>query len=198
VKWIAVTQRVEQFPSYNERRDALDQRWCQFLEACGYVPLLLPSCCADPVALIDAVSVSGILLTGGNSLQAYGGHAPERDALERSLLSSALERRIPLIGVCRGMQVIQDYFGVPLERVAGHIAIKQEVVVQGRVEFVNSYHEWGAQQTVPFLKPWAVAADGVIEAVSHQEAPIHGIMWHPERFEVFRQWDLEWFRSVFG
>ena len=48
-----------------------------------------------------------MVLTGGNDLAALGGDAPERDATENALLDAAESRRLPVIGVCRGMQVIQ-------------------------------------------------------------------------------------------
>lgn len=72
----------------------------------------------------------GIVLTGGNSLCKYGGNAPERDENEHTLIDYAVQNNIPLYGLCRGMQVILDYFGIELENVAFHAATSEDGVVE--------------------------------------------------------------------
>jgi gamma-glutamyl-gamma-aminobutyrate hydrolase PuuD len=198
VKRIAVTQRVEILPGYGERRDALDQRWTDFLARVDMLPLLVPNNPAALPGLLENLPVDGILLTGGGDLTAYGGNAPERDATEAALIRFAIEERVPLIGVCRGMQAIQHFFGVHLEAVTGHVAAEQTVIVDGRPQFVNSYHCYGSISTIPDLEVRALAQDGVIEAVRHRRHPIHGVMWHPERLSPFRTADMEMFARVFG
>ena len=198
MKRIAVTQRVEIVPSYGERRDALDQRWTAFLARAGILPLLVPN---DPDALprlLDAYPLDGILLSGGGDLMAYGGNTPERDATDASLIRFAIKESVPLIGVCRGMQSIQLFFGVGLEAVSGHVAKEQSVIVDGQPQAVNSYHGFGTRSTIPDLEVRALAEDGVIEAVRHRRHAIHGVMWHPERLSPFRAADLEFFADIFG
>lgn len=198
MKWIAVTQRVEIVPAYGERRDALDQRWTEFLLRAGLSPLLVPNNGASLPGMLDGFPLAGVLLTGGGDLAQYGGHTPERDAVESALIRLAVERRLPLLGVCRGMQAIQHHFGVSLEPVSGHVAKDQTVIVEGRAQVVNSYHNFGARTTLPDLEVWATAEDGVIEAVRHRRHAILGVMWHPERLSPFREADIEMFRNTFG
>ena len=198
MKRIAVTQRVEIVPGYGERRDALDQRWTDFLASIDLLPLLVPNNPATLPGLLDNFSIDGILLSGGGDLTAYGGNAPERDATEAALIRFAIEEEIPLIGVCRGMQAVQHFFGVRLEAVTGHVAAEQTVIMDGRPQTVNSYHCFGSISTVADLEIRALAQDGVIEAVRHRRHPIHGVMWHPERLSPFRTADIEMFASVFG
>ena len=198
MKRIAVTQRVEIVPSYGERRDALDQRWTDFLARVDMLPLLVPNNPAALPGLLENFPVDGILLTGGGDLTVYGGNAPERDATEAALIRFAIEEGVPLIGVCRGMQAVQHFFGVRLEAVTGHVAAEQTVIVDGRPQSVNSYHRFGSISTVPDLEVRALAQDGVIEAVRHRRHAIHGVMWHPERLSPFRTADIEMFASVFG
>lgn len=196
---VALSQRVEIVAGRGERRDSLDQRWAAFLERCGIVPVPVAN---DPVPvprLLTELPVRGVLLTGGGDLVEYGGNAPERDATERALLRHALDHDVPVMGVCRGMQAIQHYFGVPLAAVQGHVAAQLTITIEGRREEVNSYHDFGARSTVPDLEVWAVADDGVVKAVRHRRRHVEGIMWHPERFApVFRADDIERFRRFFG
>jgi N5-(cytidine 5'-diphosphoramidyl)-L-glutamine hydrolase len=198
MKWIAVTQRVEIVPGYGERRDALDQRWTDFLRQAGLSPLLIPNNVASLPGMLEELPLSGVLLTGGGDLAQYGGQMPERDAVESALIRFAIERDLPLLGVCRGMQAVQHHFGVPLEPVSGHVAKEQTVIVEGRPQAVNSYHNFGARTTMPDLEVWGVAEDGVIEAVRHRRHAILGVMWHPERLSPFRAADIEMFRNTFG
>jgi len=195
---IAVTQRVEVVQAYGERRDALDQRWQQFLHRCELLPLLCPNHSGNRQRLLDTVPVAGALLTSGNTLAAYGGDAPERDAAERHLLEFCIARRLPVIGVCRGMQSIQHFFGVALRHVHGHVASEQQIAINGKTETVNSYHDWGTTETTPDLAVWAIAEDGLVKAVRHRRLPVIGIMWHPERIAGFRRADLALFRDAFA
>jgi N5-(cytidine 5'-diphosphoramidyl)-L-glutamine hydrolase len=197
VKKVAITQRVSVVPEYGERRDCLDQAWPRFLAACGLMPLALPNVVEAAVALFTDADVAGLVLTGGNDLAALGGDAPERDATENALLDLAESRRLPVIGVCRGMQMIQQRCAVPLQGVEGHVTPNQVIRVNGKRAAVNSYHRFGALESRPPLDVWAVADDGVVKAIQHANRSITGIMWHPERIDPFAAADIALFRRVF-
>ena len=198
MKAIAITQRVEVVPAYNERRDCLDQAWSKFLGVCGVLAVPIPNLVEVALALCEQAEVAGLLLTGGNDLAELGGDAPERDAVENALLEFAQRCRLPVLGVCRGMQVIQHHFGVPLCRVEGHVAQKQTIRINGEPRQVNSFHRFGAFESRRPLAPWAVADDGVIKAIRHETQPMTGIMWHPERIAPFSSADVALVRKIFG
>lgn len=198
MKRIAITQRVIVDGAHQERRDALDQRWYAFLQACELVPVLIPNHVDSARALISEVPVSGVLFTGGNDLVSMGGNAPERDQTENMLLDWALDQALPVLGVCRGMQLIQSKFGVGLETVTGHVANVQEIVIEGEKNIVNSYHHYGAYKTSPALAIFAQASDGVVKGIRHQSYPVTAIMWHPERLTPFSQRDIALFQTVFA
>lgn len=198
MKTVGVTQRVTVVPAYGERRDCLDQAWTRFLTNCGLLPLLLPNNAETALALCETVGVAGLVFTGGNDLAEFGGDAPERDAVELTLLDWAERAQLPVLGVCRGMQVLQRHFRNPLERIEGHVTRVQNVLVNGQRREVNSYHNFGARESRSPLDVWAVADDGVIEGVRHSSRPITGIMWHPERQNPFSSADVELFRRIFG
>lgn len=196
MKRIAVTQRVEYIEGTGERRDALSQEWAVLAQACGFLPLPLPNHLPTVQALFEELAPDGILLTGGNDLCAYGGDAPERDAVERYLVALAVERKLPLLGVCRGMQLLLDYFGTPLERVSGHVRTEHAL---SNGDTVNSFHCWGAAECRPPLKALAYSADGVVEGVRHLACPwICGVMYHPERCQPLRERDILWIKEMFA
>lgn len=197
MKKIAITQRVSIGAGRGERRDCLDQAWPRFLAACGLMPLALPNVIEVALALCADTDVTGLVLTGGNDLVALGGDAPERDATENALLYAAESRGLPVLGVCRGMQVIQQRCAIPLRRVEGHVTQHQVIRVNGEPTEVNSYHRFAAFESRPPLEVWAVADDGVVKAIRHAARSTTGIMWHPERMDPFAAADVALFRRVF-
>jgi len=140
-KRVYVSQRVDVNTDYQERRDALDQRWAELLWQAGYVAFPIFN---NPDSLGEVLSSyppNGILLSGGNSPVMYGGIAPERDAIDNLLIEYAIKSNTPLFGCCRGMQSIALYFGGSLRKVEGHAGVRHKI--NGSVcREVNSYHEF--------------------------------------------------------
>lgn len=198
MRLVAITQRVAVDPNHGERRDCLDQRWAAFLNACHATPIPLPNAPEVAVSILDSVPLAGLVLTGGNDLAVYGGDAPERDETENRLLDRATQRGLPVIAVCRGMQLIQHRRGVPLRKVDGHVARRQTIRIEGKDAEVNSYHRFGTAENRPPLEPWAYSTDGLVKAVRDSERRTLALMWHPERLDPFALRDIELFRSFLG
>lgn len=209
---LAVTQRVVVDPTHGERRDCLDQRWALLMEPLGINLLPVPNGLADVRVWIETQAVAGILLSGGNSLAHLPDNAdaaPERDATEAALLSWAAEHRTPVLGVCRGMQMICHHLGNRLVSIGGHIARRHFVYPEPGVShlgpafastrMVNSYHNWAVAELNPRsrLEPLARAQDGSIEAVRHRDLPWLGVMWHPERETPTNALDTSTIQDIF-
>ena len=194
---VAISQRVVVDPRHGERRDALDQKWTHLLVRCGLVPFPVPNTSGDTRRLLDEVGPAGVILTGGNDLTAVGGDAPERDETEHGLVAYARANQLPLLGVCRGMQMIQHVLGLKLRPVTGHVAPQQTITVDGMPTTVNSFHNFGTTETTAELTVWANAHDGVVKAVRHISEPLTGIMWHPERISPFRSEDISLIAQLF-
>jgi len=186
-----VTQRVEILRDRGERRDALDQRWIPFVAKAGGQARSVPNDKAWVQAALAEETPAVLLLTGGNSLLSCGGDAPERDAVENMLLDACEERGVPVLGVCRGMQLLLERCGATLQPVKGHVAAEQVILIKGKPAQVNSYHDHGALTVPEDFKVWAEAEDGVIKAVQHRRQRWTGIMWHPERLSPFPPRDVE-------
>lgn len=198
MKPVIYTQRVDIIASYGERRDATDQRVALFLSACGYLPVPMPNAADIVPAFVQAVSPCGILLTGGNSLTKYGGDAPERDATERDLVAWAINEKIPVFGICRGLQFIADYFGATLVPIGNHVRTRHAVTGQINRSSVNSYHTLAVETVPTELSVAARADDGTIEGVCHRDLPLMAVGWHPEREEIFSLQDISLLRNFFA
>ena len=201
MKRLGITQRVENVHHYSERRDCLDQRWATMALHLGYLPLPLPNLATDQVPqLLDNLQLDGVLLSGGNSIASLEpdseDSAPERDRFESALLTQAIARSLPVIGVCRGMQLINSEMGGRLSPITGHVAERHPLTQVGKVhipEVVNSYHNWAIPRDglADELTPLALDSDGNVEAFESPEKILLGIMWHPEREQPFRAPDVE-------
>jgi N5-(cytidine 5'-diphosphoramidyl)-L-glutamine hydrolase len=219
---IGISQRVVISESSNERRDALDQSWIPFLLACNIEPVLVPNSHPDPVDYLCKVGVHGLILTGGGNISDSLGTlnkkpanipdytcelSPERDKTETALLFASIRNHWPVIGVCRGMQVLNLFHGGSIVTVKDHVAIKHslerkehshDAKVFKLDSQVNSFHDYGFRMTELGKDLEVIATSGeVIEAFIHRKIGHMGIMWHPERNQPFSSNDINLFKSVF-
>lgn len=188
-------------------------------EGAGALPLLLPalgdSC--DVEALLSRID--GLLLTGGRSNvepRRYGGpavecgpHDPARDGAALALIRGAVERGLPLLGICRGMQEINVAFGgtlhaklheVPgrLDHRGAHLPLAERIAPRHKVRLtpggvlarllgaeeiaVNTLHGQGVDRLGDGLAVEGACEDGTVEGISIPTAPgfALGVQWHAE------------------
>ena len=186
---IGISLRVVENTDYNEKRDALSHDLSQFFEKLGINPLLVPNTIKDISSFLEDMQVEGLFLSGGDNI----GDNQDRDETEQKIINYCLEKKIPLIGICRGMQVINAFFGGGIETLENskHVGDPHSVSLnKNAAEFlhtnklqVNSFHNNIIKQKDlgKNLEPFAMANDQTIEGFYHTNLPIFGIMWHPER-----------------
>jgi N5-(cytidine 5'-diphosphoramidyl)-L-glutamine hydrolase len=196
-KAVGITQRSLARTEFGEQRYGLDRRWFSFLAGCGLVAVPLPNIAEVAVDSARALGLRGIVFSGGDDLAAYGGQACGRDETERALLGWATDTDVPVLGVCRGAQLLLDAFGVRLVPVEGHVATRHVVNGDTGPRTVNSYHRHAAHAVTAPLRTTATCGD-VVEAFEHRDARVAGIMWHPEREDTAAAEDVLLFRTMFG
>jgi len=157
------------------------------------------------LSLQDAEGCDGLLLPGGGDLDPalYGQPnrgsdppSPSLDALELALLHRFTAGRRPVLGICRGCQVINVFFGGSLHQdIPGHSQtggrdrLHRVTAAEGSLSrrlfgpafTVNSAHHQAVDHLGQGLAAEARAEDGVLEALRHETLPVWGLQWHPER-----------------
>jgi len=170
----------------------------------GGLPVHLPVD-ANPTEFVP--HLDGILLTGGADIEPHrygaepdgnGDYEPARDEFEITLLGAAIAQDLPVLGICRGTQLINVYAGGSLRQhvpvharfeLAPHIRVHRvtiepgtmlsEVYGQDQMD-VNSLHHQAVDTTGPSIVVSARADDGTVEAIELVDHPAIGVQWHPE------------------
>jgi putative glutamine amidotransferase len=214
---IGLTAQVEQarWGPWNESAALVPLSYARAVQRAGGLALLLPPD-PDPLEVLDRIDA--LVLTGGCDIDpaTYGAErhpetgstTPDRDAFELALARGALERDMPLLGICRGMQMLNVAFGGGVEQhlpdVVGHenhrhtpgqFADHRVRLEPGSLAAsvangspVKSHHHQALDRLGPGLvaSGWS-AEDGVVEAIEAPERRFAlGVLWHPEEDETSR------------
>ena len=204
----------------SNRKDGLSciaDTYVQSVLKAGGAPVLIPVI-TDMEALTAIVSgLDGLLMSGGGDINPlYVGEEPVpqlqdvdtfRDEFDLILLRLATNRQLPVMGICRGHQLINVAFGgsiyqdihlqhearlfkhsqtMPREQVSHSVRITDtssrlfDILKKEPDIFVNSFHHQAVKDIAPEFKETAVAPDGINEAMEHPEKEIFSVQWHPE------------------
>lgn len=185
----------------------VDLYFCDYARAvlaAGGLPVYLPSH-ADPTAYAERLD--GLLLSGGSDVDPgrYGHESesdmfppePARDEFELRLLDGAARTGIPVLGICRGIQIINVFGGGTLhQHVASHARFDlatnttvHEVAftpgstaaeIYGPSREVNSLHHQTLDEIAAGFRATGHAGDGTVEAIEADEQSWLAVQWHPE------------------
>lgn len=207
-----ITDTVGMFPGYE--RVYVNKDYIDAVAGAGGIPMMIPFNQDYRLAKAQAGLIDGLILSGGHDVypQNYGQEPhpkvgetfPERDAFDFALLKEAQKRGIPILGICRGMQIINTLEGGdlyqdmslfpgevlkhwqgsrPREKTLGVTVEANSLLsrVYSSHIMVNSFHHQGVRTLARGFKVTARSKDGVIKAMEKVDYPfLLGIQWHPE------------------
>ena len=135
----------------------------------------------------------GIIFSGGNDLNFLKKKRVNlmRDNLEKKLLDTALKKKIPILGVCRGFQLIARYFKCKIIKQKEHIKTIHELKINKQIYKqklknikVNSFHKFTVQSLPKNFDLIVKHKDGSIEIANSKKLKILNLMFHPERKNI--------------
>lgn len=164
----------------------------------------------EPVPLMEASCIrgfAGLVLPGGGDIEPalYGEENRGSDGIDRAvddaqlaLADAFIRAGKPVIGICKGLQILNVYFGGGLiqhlavadahrreegDAVHGCVSLPGTVSerLYGRRYAVNSAHHQALGRLGSGLRVTSAAEDGTVESVAHDTLPVFGVQWHPER-----------------
>lgn len=186
----------------------INQRFGALIVEAGGVPVATDAW-ADPQQLLERVDA--VVINGGSDVDParYGAQRhertdppdPRRDEFELALAHGAIERRLPLLGVCRGVHIVNVALGgsliqhlpdvtdmnhrdVEWGRVSHEIEIEPGSALAAALgettAMVNSVHHQAVNRVGEGLRVTARAPDGTVEAIEDESGTVMAIQWHPE------------------
>jgi len=188
-----MSMRVDYACNYEEKRNTIAYDYITFFESLGFMISLIPNNTTN-IEIYLQEKYDMVVLTGGNNVDPllYGKKKnmenvySERDALEYKIIEYAFQRNIPILGICKGAQILNVYFGGKIiSSISGHV--NKEHILESSIGYLdkqksNSYHDQGIdlESLGSPLIPIATHK-GIIEAFIHKNKKVMGVQWHPER-----------------
>ncbi len=198
-----------------EGRFFLSEAYLEAVIKAGGMPVILPGAGLLKTVNPYLAAVKGLVLAGGGDvdpayfneepLPGLGEITPDRDRFEINLIKTALRKNLPVLGICRGMQVLNIACGGtliqhlpsvikkplkhaqsapawhPTHQVFLERSSRLAQVLKTETARVNSFHHQAVRDPAPGFQVSARSADGVIEAIEHPGFGfVIGVQWHPE------------------
>jgi putative glutamine amidotransferase len=202
-----------------DEKNVLKNTYVQAVIRAGGLPMIIPVGIEEDVDQLVAM-LDGLLLSGGNDInpmlfneephEYLGEVSPSRDSSELELASRMLKTGKPILGICRGLQVLNVAVGgtlyqdlhkqndgpilqhlqkAPNTHSSHYVQVEKGSLLESmagseRIQ-VNSYHHQSLKDVPPVFKVTGVASDGIIEAIESTDKQfVFGVQWHPESLSV--------------
>ncbi len=181
-KLIGITMRFDKFFGGKETRNAVDFKLIDWVYCLGYTPYLIPNNIKQ-IKIIKLLNLKGIIISGGNDINIES----TRNNMEIKILHYSKVKKLPILGICHGMQIMNKFESGKLKKVQNHVKkihhLKSEDE-QYPIK-VNSYHNFSISKLGKNFTAIARSNDGEIEAIMHKKYNWLGWMCHPERDKKF-------------
>lgn len=182
---IGITMRMTNAQGYDEPRDTIAHDWPKYISYLfpneNY--FFIPNIEKSAISFCKKKNINLLIISGGDDIGLF----EKRDKTELILLEFMIQNKLPVIGICRGMQLIHYYFGGIINKgnkdfVKKHRATEHEITIKEEIIKVNSYHNCIIDEATLHRNLSILARntnDNSIEAFEGKQ--LLGLMWHPER-----------------
>ena len=174
---------------FNTHIDFIDHYWINFFDSKKYNYQIVPNSLKNlEFVLKNEKKINLIIIPGGNDLFKNNKLTKIRLKIEKILIKHSLKKKIPLLGVCRGMQVINHFFGGKINKISNHMKTNTKIILKSnffkkKTMKVKCFHNYGIiKKNLPNeFKIIATDLNNNIEMIESKSKKIIGVMWHPER-----------------
>lgn len=202
-------------PETSANKYLLNSTYVNAVIRAGGIPLPIPVD-GDPARAADYIDlIDGLLLPGGSDVTPWlYGEEPvpqvtyvleDKDRMEMELIRMAAERKMPIFGICRGMQILATTLGGKMyqdleSQYPGCICHRQDMSIRSQLSHtaavekgslmanllgeetlrVNTYHHQAVKVVPEGFRATVVAPDGVLEAMENADGTMFAVQWHPE------------------
>ena len=196
---IFVSMRFADNVLYKEKRDGISNDYIELFDYFNITPILIPNALKDPKKYFSQIKASGVFLTGGDDPRINN----SRTNTEKLLIKYAIQKKLPIFGVCRGLQILNIYFDGAVKAFKNQANQNKEHkiminnnfcnLLNGEEFTVNNYHNYyiSDESLGKNLIPFAVSDHKTIEGFFHNKLKITAIQWHPERNSIIESIDIE-------
>lgn len=179
----------------------------------GFTPIILPICEEEKVIKEQIKKIDALILQGGHDVNPLlfdeepkiklGETLKERDLYDLKLIEFAIKNNKPILGICRGLQILNVYFGgslyqdinenkdfyikhiqkQPSFEATHNVFTKEKSFMNKKLGdkfLVNSFHHMAIKDISKNFEIAAISKDGIIEAVEDKKNNILAVQWHPE------------------
>ena len=208
-KNIALTMRERENKKYKEKFNAISYEMIDFLNNLNFNIFLIPIN-NFKINFLNSFNCNGIIFGPGEDTKfnLNNKKGTKRDLIEYQIYSYALKKNLPLLGICRGMQILNLFYGGKINKVRNHVTYSHKISIIDKkfrkiygddTMYKNSYHNYGIYNynLSKRLTAWA-SADNIIEGFYDKKKKIYAIGWHPERYKIFKKDDLKFIKNIFN
>ena len=197
---VGITMRVLNEYRYKETRDSISRDWISFFDSHNIDFVLIPNSGDSVVDFIKHKKIKTLILSNGNDIinenlnSKSNDTSKMRDYTERILIDYALKNKIKILGICRGAQMLNIYFGgyIVFHDTENHVAkiFEKKLIDKDTINFIkekkimtNCFHRYFIEKSSlsTELIPFAMSDKKYVEGFYHKQKEIVGIQWHPER-----------------
>ncbi len=197
---LCISQRI--IKTEHEIQFSLSNEWTELFNKYKDISILPLHDNTNLKELSINFNIAGVIISGGNNIYQNNSNyysndnfqSKIRDDFEIKLIKFSLENKIPLMGVCRGCQLLAYVNGYKIVNTVGHVATEHKLIINkqskylsqflDKTKLVNSYHDYGIEYNNhenENIVVTCLSEDNNIEALEYKNDKILGIMWHPER-----------------